>query len=114
MQQSDPQKIYRYPVNEYTAALFGTYNVFTPALAKAFNSFARNYNPQLHHFVRPEQIIITGMLQGVKAVVKKIDFMGSFNQIESAVAGSSMLAYTTKWYAPGDVIFVSIDFENGD
>lgn len=112
VQQSAPTTIYLQPVNEYTAALFGSYNVFTPALTQTFNSFARNYNPELRQFIRPEQIIVTSRLSGVKAIVKTINFMGNFYKMEIDVEGHKLIVHTTQQHSPGDVVFVSLNFED--
>ncbi|MDZ7647072.1 MAG: hypothetical protein U5K54_07760 [Cytophagales bacterium] len=41
VQQGPPKSIYRDPVNEYVAGLFGTYNMLTTATAKIFGKKGR-------------------------------------------------------------------------
>jgi ABC-type sulfate/molybdate transport systems ATPase subunit len=76
VQQDTPVNIYREPINEYVAALFGKYNVLTPALALAFSEYSDLELNRINSFIRPEEFKITAEGKGVKAIVESTRFCG--------------------------------------
>lgn len=70
MQKAAPEVIYREPVNEYVAGIFGKYNLLPPALVKALGGKAKAAT-----FVRPEQLQVVEK-GGVKGMVKAVHFVG--------------------------------------
>ena len=82
IQQGAPEIIYHQPVNEYVAGMFGRYNLLTPKQAALFGIEANEENV----ISRPEDFIInTNSENGVRGIVRKISFWGSFYEIEVEV-----------------------------
>jgi ABC-type sugar transport system ATPase subunit len=77
LQQGTPQEIYRHPVNEYVAGLFGKYNLLKPEQAALFGIESNGKDI----FIRPEEFIINEN-NGIKGVIQKISFWGSFYEVE--------------------------------
>lgn len=82
VQQGTPQEIYHRPVNEYAAALLGSYNLLTPSL---YNSFlpvaAESIGSKV--FIRPEQFVINSLhMKFVKGRVEEVRFLGNANEAD--------------------------------
>jgi iron(III) transport system ATP-binding protein len=109
VQQGTPEEVYREPVDEYAAALFGKYNVLTPSLAKAFSAYADIEMNRINSYIRPEDFTLVGDAgKGLKAEVRKVGFMGSFYEIELAVSGNKVVVNTTNsGIKKGDKVYVS-------
>lgn len=110
IQQDTPEKIYRQPVSEYVAGLFGAYNLFGPEEA------VWPGGKQLHRLgddqwlCRPEQIVLQ-QYNGEQpaATVKNIRFCGSFYEWELEMNGKSILARTLgKDFEVNDRVSISI------
>ena len=102
MQQGTPWEIYHHPVNEYVAGVFGKYNSLTPQQASWFGLEA-NGNEVL---IRPEDFIINEK-EGVKGMIEKITFWGSFYEAEIRVKDLKIVARIMKnqWLV-GDEVFL--------
>ncbi|HET7117070.1 MAG TPA: ABC transporter ATP-binding protein [Hanamia sp.] len=82
IQQSTPEIIYHHPVNEYVAGMFGRYNLLIPEQAILFGIEANEKNV----IIRPEDFIISANSEnGVRGIVEKISFWGSFYEVEVRV-----------------------------
>lgn len=108
IQKDAPRVVYKKPVDEYVAALFGKYNVLTPALAKAFDAFSDIDMQRLDSFIRPEEFIITQKDKGLKADVIKVNFMGSFYETELRISGHKIILNTCHDLKKGEEIYVSL------
>ena len=82
IQQGNPEQVYRQPVNEYCAGLFGEYNLVNDDDAALLNSPAAASSTQKKMLVRPEQLIINAGDNGLKGIVQNIFFMGSYYTME--------------------------------
>jgi ABC-type sulfate/molybdate transport systems ATPase subunit len=109
IQHDTPVNIYREPVTEYVAALFGKYNVLTPALALAFSEYADLELNRINSFIRPEEFKRTEKGKGVEAIVESIRFCGHAYEVLVRVQSKSI---TMLWHndvpAIGDLVYVSI------
>lgn len=114
VQQTTPDKIYRQPVNEYTAALFGKYNVLSPSLAKAFSEFTDIEMNRINSFIRPEDFkIVQDEKGGLKATVTKQIFMGSYYEADIQVAGHKIIVNTAQsYFDKGAIVYVSLKDES--
>ena len=82
IQKGTPEIIYHQPVNEYVAGMFGRYNLLTPEQAALFGIESNERNA----IIRPEDFIIGSISEnGVKGIVRKISFWGSFYELEMSV-----------------------------
>ena len=93
IQQGTPEEIYYKPVNEYTAALFGKYNLIKD------------------NFVRPEKIkIVKEDKRTPKGTVRKISFFGTYYEIEVGLSSDSTIKVNTLEcnVKEGDIVHLSI------
>lgn len=101
IQQGTPAEIYRRPVNEYCAALFGEYN-----LVRTKDNKKR--------FLRPEEISITTEEQHtIKGIVKDVHFHGSYSIAEIETAEQLLNVFTSnKTTKPGDTVYLALSTES--
>ncbi len=80
VQQGKPEDLYFRPGSEYTAALFGEYNLLPAAIAKAITGKEDITDRKL--FLRPEQLALAAEEeQGLTGVVESVRFWGSFYRV---------------------------------
>ena len=108
LQQGSPEKLYHHPGTEYTGALLGKYNLLSPALATALNLPPVPEGKQ--QFVRPEQVKWTsGKSKGLKAIVQKISFWGSYYEVAVVLEDNMLILKTEQAKCkPGQTIYISI------
>ncbi len=112
IQQGTPQQIYRQPVNEYCAALFGEYNLISDlALASMIQNRNISQKPIL---IRPEHFIITDERNiTLNGTIRSVSFHGSYSMIVVRVADQLIRVQTNKHrLATGDNIFLAVSAEN--
>ncbi len=76
IQRDSPLNIYRHPITEYTAGLFGKYNLLSPTLSGLLET-----NRQ---YIRPEELALTMPANGIPVTIQKILFMGSHYELQVA------------------------------
>jgi iron(III) transport system ATP-binding protein len=105
LQKGSPQELYYKPVNEYVAGLFGKYNLIKPHIAGLFGIDTKG-NAIM---TRPENFRIYKTGSGVKGVIKKISFWGSFYEAEVVVDDAKIIvrSNSNEW-RDGDKVFVGI------
>ena len=111
LQVGAPKEIYRRPVNEYVAGLFGNYQVMPPRLAAGWCNEVMPNIEDKQVLIRPEDIIISkfASVDTHHGVVKAIHFMGGYYEVEVAMGGFLIQAATmTNGLALEDAVFVSI------
>ncbi|MEJ8756882.1 ABC transporter ATP-binding protein [Pontibacter sp. H259] len=79
VQQGKPQHIYTQPINEYSAALFGKYNLIPATIASSL--FGLVNKAKTHLLLRPESIKLV-QDNGVAGKVTSIKYFGSHYEIE--------------------------------
>lgn len=114
IQQGTPREIYRHPVNEYAAALTGSYNLITPSQAGLFDGSTETKPEAKRMLVRPENFILSKDKKlGVKAVITQVAFLGSQYELEVML---HELTVTVKTASPaflkGDVVYLSLSKED--
>lgn len=114
LQQGNPEQIYRKPVNEYAASLFGNYNLLAPGQAKDLSSIPgikQNGRPLL---VRPEQFrFVTQGDNNIKGTVKAVTFFGSYYEVEVQLKTSRVTVKTTDFsQIAGDLVFLTLPAES--
>ena len=103
VQQGKPEEVYHQPVNEYVAGMFGKYNLLKPEQATLFEIEANGKDVM----IRPEDFIIKEN-DGVKGVIQKISFWGSFYEMEVLVDDMKIVVRVMKneWEVGGNVSLV--------
>lgn len=114
IQHGSPQQIYSQPLTEYTAGLFGTYNLLSPSVTKllAGPSATGKHNKKL--FLRPEDIRFSMTAgTGTEATVKEILFYGSFSEAE-VWAGKNKITIRipNSTLSKGDTVYLSLPADN--
>lgn len=109
IQHGTPQKIYKQPINEYCAGLFGEYNLIdtgNPVFAE-IQGVLLNGKQTL---VRPEQFCIaTPDNHLLNGIVKEVLFCGSFYSIGVSVSQQLIRVKTTfDQFNKGDNIYLSL------
>ena len=94
IQRDSPHQIYFHPVKEYTAALFGRYNVLTPALAKSLSRFSDVEMSVIGQFLRPQQFLLVPEGEGVKGQVRRCLFMGNYSEMEVEINDALIYVHT--------------------
>lgn len=97
MQRGTAEEIYRKPLNEYCAGLFGEYNIIDskePNLRAAFSGLVVDDKKGM---VRPEHILLQHKSgEGIDATVKKIFFCGNHYAMEVLVGSQPLKVYLNK------------------
>jgi ABC-type Fe3+/spermidine/putrescine transport system ATPase subunit len=80
IQRGNAQEIYKYPQTTYTAALLGTFNLLSPALAAQLG-LADDRN-----IIRPEELYYSiDNTDGIRATVKAIRYLGSYYELDAQI-----------------------------
>ncbi|WP_254245293.1 TOBE domain-containing protein [Hymenobacter sp. BRD67] len=79
VQEGSPEQVYKQPVDEYTAGLFGDYNLISGADKLLLAPHAHGAGPFL---VRPEQFRLGPATSALMGHVRAIRFFGSFYEVE--------------------------------
>jgi ABC-type Fe3+/spermidine/putrescine transport system ATPase subunit len=110
IQQGAPADIYRKPVNEYCAGLFGEYNILDRPLQQLFSSEAGNSTPGKRMLLRPEQLLITPQHKGsVPAVVRQVWYRGSDYLLQVAINQYLLLVLARSGeYVAGSTVYITI------
>lgn len=111
IQQGTPKQIYTEPVNEYTAGLFGKFNLISPIHLEAFTGLQAIEMNGKNIFVRPESFkIVTQENDRLLGKVNRVDFFGSYYEIEVLLAEN---IFTVKAIennvVKGDTIYLTLD-----
>jgi ABC-type sugar transport system ATPase subunit len=114
VQQASPDVVYRTPVNEYTAGLFGAYYKVSPLLAKAFAVDKLIAMGGKNLFVRPENFQLAGdEIGGVEAIVTDVSFLGSAYELELLVAEESINIKTERrGITKGTLVYLTLSTED--
>jgi ABC-type Fe3+/spermidine/putrescine transport system ATPase subunit len=110
VQKASPEEVYKKPVNEYAAALFGKYNLISSSLSEAFSGVTKK-EMRANSFIRPEQFtIVSDKDKGLKSKIEKVLFMGSYYEVEANISGNTITLNTDiSTLKKGDSVFVSIN-----
>lgn len=110
IQQGPPEQIYRQPVNEYSSALFGKYNLLSPALSAAFSALGNASTSGKQLLIRPEQFTLSASkVRGLKAIVKNVFFAGSAYEWEVIVDDEVITVRTASGPISGnDTVYIYV------
>lgn len=110
IQQGTPEDIYCQPVNEYSAALFGGYNLLSKAMYKMFTNGVTEESEK-RIFLRPEQFSINSLqTKFVKGKADEVRFLGSAYEVEVQFDNNETITVRTglKNLRKGDTVRVSL------
>jgi ABC-type sugar transport system ATPase subunit len=108
-QKAGPERIYRQPVDEYVAGLFGKYNRIHPALAARLGRLPGTGQGK-DLLVRPEKLTLSALgSAAARCRVTGITFLGGYYEVEVELADSRLLVKTdTNTYQKGQVVYVGM------
>ncbi|WP_114777397.1 ABC transporter ATP-binding protein [Botryobacter ruber] len=115
IQRGTPELVYRHPVNEYAASLFGNYNLLSAAATKAFAALPGISVPSTDKsmLIRPEAFKLLTAGQGIAGEVTQVNFFGSHYELEVQVPGSTVTVRTgDRNFAAGDTINLDLAAED--
>lgn len=109
IQKGPPEKIYWQPVNEYTAALFGTFTILESGQT-AFAKILRAKKITKTLLVRGEQFVIGPKRRNsIRGKVVQVKFFGSYSELEVNCSGTIIVAKTlNRTHKEGAAVYVSI------
>lgn len=101
IQQGSPTEIYRNPVDEYVAGLFGKFSVRNDLPADFLTEAS-------HWMIRPEDWVISENGKGINTVVQNVYFYGSYNEAELKINNESVFIHTPLQLEKGQKISVRL------
>lgn len=110
IQQGTPEKIYRQPVNDYAAGLFGKYNAFSKTQAAVFGEIPKIYGHGKKLFIRPEAFTLLAKKSktAIAGKVTEVAFLGSCYEVEVALPNALVTVKTdTGTVNKGDTVYVT-------
>ena len=109
IQKATPERIYRQPVDEYVAGLFGKYNRIRPALAARLGRLP-GAGEGKDLFVRPEKLTLSALgSAAAQGRVAGISFLGGYYEIEVELADALLLVRTdSNAYQRGQVVYIGM------
>lgn len=110
IQKGTPERIYRQPVDEYTAGLFGKYNLVDPTLAARLGRLAGTAEGRRVLFIRPEKLTLSAMGNAAaQGRVAGVTFFGSYYEIEVELASARLLVRAdSNSYQKGQSVFIGM------
>ncbi|MEO5685472.1 MAG: ABC transporter ATP-binding protein [Chitinophagaceae bacterium] len=109
IQQGTPEQVYRQPVNEYCAGLFGEYNLVDAEDAALLCGPENVLATEKKLLLRPEQMLLNAGGKSINAIIHAIQFMGSYYTIEAATGRQSIKIKTTQHvFVPGETVQLSL------
>jgi iron(III) transport system ATP-binding protein len=114
VQQGPPELIYRQPVNEYTAGLFGDYNLITGPAVSRFAKLAGTKPKSKQLLVRPESFQLNAAPDGQAGTVHAVRFFGSYSELDVDLLGTRVTIKTAELnFQPGREVLVSLPKAGG-
>lgn len=108
IQKGTPEHMYRYPLNDYAAALFGKYTILKPELVQAFTAMW-NEPKKLPHYMRPEQfVIVDDEHKGLKGLATNVRFMGTRYEVDIMLSGTEIIVDSSSAVKKGDTVYVAL------
>lgn len=113
LQKEAPKQIYRKPVNEYVAGLFGKYNIIKPDEVCIFSNNSNIRRNGKDILIRPENLkIVTDQNSMPEGEVSSIKFFGSYYEVEVSFPEKNVLIRTEKGdMEVGDLVIIAADPE---
>ena len=115
VQQGPPKRIYQQPVDEYTAALFGDYNLVRGADRRALAPHTKRQPLKNTLLVRPEDLVLGPPVRnGLVGTVRAVRFFGGYYEVEIALSEHLVRVRTSATaLKPGDTASVAVTAAGG-
>ena len=113
LQKGSSEKIYRHPVNEYVAGLFGDYNVIHGSHGNKVQSSWGLKSTRKDILIRPENLKIVSKKRGALAgTVTDVTYFGSYYEVEVDVEEFSVAIRSKKnRVKKGDRVFITCSID---
>lgn len=110
LQKGSPEEIYKQPINEYAAGLFGKYNLIKPGQYKIPGL---KMNGDKGAMIRPESIrIAADGNEALKGEVTKVVFYGGYYEVEVELQHVQITVKAQKsGFKVGDTAWITVDPE---
>lgn len=110
IQEGTPEAIYKQPVNEYCAGLFGNFTVIDSTLAASLFTLPRQTTHTKKALVRPEQILLSSSgPSSLSGTIQQINYFGSYYMLLVSVSHQQLLVKTyQQGFSVGDAVFLTI------
>ncbi|GAC1375609.1 MAG: hypothetical protein NVSMB30_19950 [Hymenobacter sp.] len=111
VQQGRPEQVYQQPVDEYTAALFGDYNLVRGVDRQALLPTSRRKAAANTLLVRPESFRLGGAPAsgGLTGNINAVRYFGSYYELEIALPENVIRVRTTQnGYRAGTAVQVAV------
>ena len=114
VQKGPPPEIYRRPVNEYAASLFGSYNLIPAQKAKIFADLLRISLTDQNLLIRPEFFrFVENTENAIAGKVKSVQYFGSYFEVEVQLNDLTITVKTLGFRGKkGDKVLVSVAAED--
>lgn len=111
IQRGTPEQVYAQPGNEYTAGLFGTYNLLKNSSVFAAIPGINVNGKQL--LIRPEHFtIVPPGNQALSGTIRAVSFRGSYYYIDVVVGDQLITIQTSEPHgAAGDIVYLALSAE---
>lgn len=113
VQQGNPQQIYKQPVDEYTAALFGAYNLISGETAILLTGDVADIQSN-HAVIRPEAVrLVPESVKGLPVKVIGSYYFGEYTELQVVVGGEPITLRThIHNYQQNDTIYLKASPED--
>jgi len=110
LQVDNPESIYRTPINEYTAGLFGEYMVLNDQNAKALFASMDSNKQKMNFLLRPDELQICDESQSkLCADIIDIQFRGSYYALKVIVNQQSLIIHAFRnALVLGEKVFIKL------
>ncbi|MFD2248017.1 ABC transporter ATP-binding protein [Pontibacter ruber] len=110
IQRGTPKYIYSQPADEYTAALFGGYNLLSQSETEAFAALTGTASNGKQMLIRPENFrLVNAPHQALSGKVNKVQYFGSYSEVEVQLAESLIKIRTAEQeLTEGDTVQVTL------
>jgi ABC-type sulfate/molybdate transport systems ATPase subunit len=120
IQKGGPEQVYRRPVSEYEAGLFGSYTMITPQQAVALRVKPGIFRPEYLKIARVGEHKRKAQERGggevqdaARGEVSRVDFAGRSYEVEVLLEGSPVTISTSSGqFVKGEPVYISIDYDN--
>lgn len=110
IQQGTPSELYRLPVNEYCAGLFGEYNLAADKTAIQLLPFGTIVPAGKKLLLRPEQLLLTeATAQSIGGVVENVFYYGAYDILAIKTEDELLrVRYSDNKNRTGDIVHLSL------